>query len=179
MVLTGGRGVRVAGDRDVEFTAFVVDRRQVLLRTAYLLCGSWSQAEDVVQIALAKLYVAWPRVEPASGAYAFARQIVARTAVDEWRRPWRRETTGAAELLDGLPGHDGLHPADGLTLRSALAGLPRRQRQVVVLRYWSGLSVAETAADLRVSEGAVKGYAARALARLQELLTDQDEERVR
>jgi RNA polymerase sigma-70 factor (sigma-E family) len=168
----------VGRDRDVEFTAFVVDRRQVLLRTAYLLCGSWSQAEDVVQIALSKLYVAWPRVQPTSGAYAYARQIVARTAVDEWRRPWRREVSGAADLLEQVPRRDGLHPADAMALRTALSGLPRRQRQVVVLRYWSGLSVAETAADLRVSEGAVKGYTARALARLQELLTDQDEERV-
>lgn len=166
------------GDRDVEFTAFVVDRRQVLLRTAYLLCGSWSQAEDVVQIALSKLYVAWPRVQPSTGAYAYARQIVARTAVDEWRRPWRREVSGGVELLEDAPRRDDRHPADEIALRTALAGLPRRQRQVVVLRYWSGLSVAETAADLRVSEGAVKGYTSRALARLHELLTDQDEERV-
>ncbi len=165
-------------DRDVEFTAFVVDRRQVLLRTAYLLCGNWSQAEDVVQIALSKLYVAWPRVQPTSGAYAYARQIVARAAVDEWRRPWRREVIGGADLLTDVPGRDGLDPADAMALRTALSRLPRRQRQVVVLRYWSGLSVAETAADLRVSEGAVKGYASRALARLNELLTDQDEERV-
>ena len=85
------------GQRDTEFTAFVVERRQVLLRTAYLLCGSWTQAEDVVQIALSKLYVAWPRVQPASGAYAYARQIVARTAVDEWRRPWRREVVAGNE----------------------------------------------------------------------------------
>ena len=169
----------MTGGRDVEFTAFVVARRQVLLRTAYLLCGSWSQAEDVVQIALSKLYVAWPRLRPSSGAYAYARQIVARTAVDEWRRPWRRQETGGAELLDAVPQRDDLHVADRLALRSALAGLPKRQRQVVVLRYWSGLSVAETAADLRVSEGAVKGYSSRALARLHELLTDQDEERVR
>ena len=167
------------GHRDTEFTTFVVERRQVLLRTAYLLCGSWTQAEDVVQIALSKLYVAWPRVEPTSGAYAYARQIVARTAVDEWRRSWRREVVGGAELLADAPERERLHVAEEMTLRAALEGLPRRQRQVVVLRYWSGLSVAETAADLRLSQGAVKSYTSRALARLHELLANQDEERVR
>ena len=117
--------------------------------------------------------------EPTSGAYAYARQIVARTAVDEWRRPWRREVVGGAELLADAPQRERLHVADEMALRAALAGLPRRQRQVVVLRYWSGLSVAETAADLRLSQGAVKSYTSRALARLHELLANQDEERVR
>ena len=104
----------LVGHRDTEFTGFVVERRQVLLRTAYLLCGSWTQAEDVVQIALSKLYVAWPRVQPTSGAYAYARQIVARTAVDEWRRPWRREVVGGAELLVDAPERDDVpEPAHG------------------------------------------------------------------
>ena len=165
-------------DRDADFTDFVVERRQLLLRTAFLLCGGWTQAEDVVQIALSKLYVAWPRVRPADGAYAYARRIVARTAVDEWRRPWRREVLGGDDLLDEVPGAERLHLADALTLRTALAGLPRRQRQVVVLRFWSELSVAETAADLRLSEGAVKAYTSRALGRLQQQLSNQDEERV-
>ncbi len=166
------------GDRDGDFTAFVVERRRVLLRTAYLLCGNWNQAEDVVQIALAKLYVAWPRVQREAGADAYARQIVVRTAVDEWRRPWRREVSGRGALLAEVPDRGGRDVAGELALRSALTGLPRRQRQVVVLRYWSGLSVAETAADLRISEGTVKSCTSRALARLQELLTDRDEERV-
>lgn len=168
----------MAGGRDAEFTAFVVEHRRSLLRTAYLLCGSWSQAEDVVQTALSRLYVAWPRVEQERGAYAYARRVVARSSVDEWRRPWRREVTGTHELLERTAEGEGLHPADGLSLRAALAGLPKRLRQVVVLRHWTGLSVAETAADLGLSEGAVKGYTSRALARLQELLDDEDEERV-
>lgn len=166
-----GCGVETrAGDRmerDEAFTAFVMAHRARLLRAAYLICGDASRAEDITQIALSKLYVAWHRVE---GSHeSFARMIIARTAVDESRRPWRREVSvadhGELAVVDAAG-----NTAIRMTLRRALLMLPLRQRQVVVLRHYWGLTVQETAAMLALSPGTVKSHASRALKRLNVLL---------
>jgi len=152
-------------DRDTDFTAYVAARQAHLRRVAYAVCGDWDRAEDLLQTALAKLYVAWPRVRRDGREEAYVRQIIVRANLDEVRRPWwRRERTG----LDGL---DRAAPQPDVDTRdelfAALQALPEMQRSVVVLRYWLGLSVAETAADLRISEGTVKSHAHRALSRLR------------
>ncbi|WP_375429695.1 SigE family RNA polymerase sigma factor [uncultured Friedmanniella sp.] len=158
-------------ERDDAFTTYVVASRRRLVRTAYLLCGSWDRAEDITQIALAKLYVAWPRVQRHRGPDAYVRKIIARTTVDEWRRPWRREVAASDDLVDlgtPTPAEDGVERRD---LLEALSRLPGRQRQVVVLRHYWGLSVAEVADDLGISTGSVKSHCSRAVSRLAELLT--------
>jgi RNA polymerase sigma-70 factor (sigma-E family) len=140
---------------------------------AYALCGDWHSAEDIVQSALAKLYVAWPRVRRAGAEDAYVRQTILRTAIDESRRPWRRESAG----LEGFdhPVGPGLDPGDRHDLVNALLQLPEMQRRTVVLRHWLGLSVAETAQDLRISEGTVKSHTSRALERLHQLMTETTE----
>jgi RNA polymerase sigma-70 factor (sigma-E family) len=149
------------GETDAEFTEYVGARRKALLTTAYFCCGSWSHAEDVLQIALAKLYVAWPRVRRNHSEEAYVRRIIVNTAIDESRRPWRRERP-----VDALPDEacDAADRAERGDLMTALAALPPRQRQVVVLRHWLGLSVEETAADLGIGAGTVKSQTARGLA---------------
>ena len=125
----------------------------------------------MVQTALAKLYVAWPRVSRASDQDAYVRRTVARTTIDESRRPWRRERSG-------LEGHD--RPVEGSDvparedLVAALQRLPEMQRKTVVLRHWLGLSVTETAHDLGIAEGTVKSHTSRALAALGELLSEKE-----
>lgn len=156
--------------RDAEFTAYVAGHRQKLLRTAYLLCGSWAQAEDVTQIALTKLYTAWPRVRADQSPTAYVRRIIVRTAADERRRPWRREVAESQPGTDGSGGSSEPSVEDRLTLARALPRLPARQRQVVVLRYYWDLSVAETAAQLGISQGSVKSHGARALVLLRSVL---------
>jgi RNA polymerase sigma factor (sigma-70 family) len=97
---------------------------------------------------------------------AYARQIIVRANLDEVRRPWwRRERPGLDGLDPAAPesDHDGCHD-----LFAALQSLPAMQRRVVVLRYWLGLSVAETAIDLRISQGTVKSHAHRGLERLRQ-----------
>src|SRR5947208_11763940 len=74
------------------FRAFALSRRPGLRRAAYLLCGDWHQADDLVQTALVKLYVAWPRVR-AQEPDGYAHRILVRCFLDERRRPWSRETT--------------------------------------------------------------------------------------
>lgn len=155
--------------RDAEFTAFVAARRAHLRRTAYLLCGDWHQAEDLVQTAMVKLYVVWPRVRKDGSADAYARKILVRAHVDETRRPWRRERSASHLADSAAPGTLGVEDRDALL--AALAELPAGQRSAVVLRHWLGLSV-EEAADMGCSTGTVKSQTARAVSRLREALTD-------
>jgi RNA polymerase sigma-70 factor (sigma-E family) len=157
--------------RDAEFEAYVAVARPRLRRLAYSLCGDWHRADDILQTALAKLYVAWPRVAQASDQDAYVRRTVARTTIDESRRPWRREQSS----LDGLDveatGEDLLARHD---LVAALQRLPEMQRKTVVLRHWLGLSVAETAHDLGIAEGTVKSHCSRALATLHAQMTAKE-----
>jgi RNA polymerase sigma-70 factor (sigma-E family) len=155
-------------ERDEQFTAFVAARRAHLRRTAYLLCGDWHQAEDLVQMTLAKVYVAWPRLYRDSTPDAFTRRTLIRTHIDETRRPWHR--TRAAQELTDQPEPEGLAAEDRDALLSALRDLPDGQRRAVVLRHWLGLSVEETARDLGCSTGTVKSQTARAVHRLREAL---------
>jgi RNA polymerase sigma-70 factor (sigma-E family) len=151
------------------FRAFALSRRPALRRTAFLLCGDWHQADDLVQAALVKLYVAWPRIRAGGPPDAYVQRILIRCYLDARRRPWRRELP--VDIVD----HDGPAPRpheEVLDLRSALDRLPRRQRATLLLRFWLDLSVAQTADALGCSEGTVKSQTARALTTLRELLGD-------
>jgi RNA polymerase sigma-70 factor (sigma-E family) len=155
---------------EAAFRAFAHSRRPGLRRTAYLMCGDWHQADDLVQSALTKLYVAWRRVRSNQAPDAYVRQILTRCFLDERRRPWRRESP--VEQLDDQPTSGGRADEAVLDLRSALAQLPPRQRATVVLRFWADASVAETADALGCSEGTVKSQTARAINTLRSLLDD-------
>lgn len=161
-------------DRRAEFTDFVAARRTHLRHVAYGLCGDWDLADDLVQKTLVKLYVAWPRVRKRGAEESYARQVLVRTAIDESRRPWRRETPG----LDGFdrPAPVEEDTNDRHDLVSALGRLPLMQRRTVVLRHWVGLSVAETATELGISEGTVKSHTSRALERLHLILSTESSE---
>jgi RNA polymerase sigma-70 factor (sigma-E family) len=154
--------------RDEEFAAYVAGSRPALWRTAYLLCGNVTQADDLVQSALLKLYVAWPRLVRGDQIHGYARRVIATSHIDEVRRPWRRRET---ELLEGHEPTTEMKHDDHSALIRALQALPPGQRRVVVLRHYWGLSVAETAADLGISEGGVKSQCAIGLHKLEEALT--------
>lgn len=158
-----------AAQRDREFTEFVAARQQHLRRIAYAVCGDWNRADDVLQSALTKLYVAWPRVRRAGTEEAYLRRIIVRTDIDEHRRAWRRREQ------PGLDGHDravreGLGVEDRSALFEALQSLPEMQRKTVLLRHWLGLSVEETASELGIAAGTVKSHTSRGVAALQQVL---------
>jgi RNA polymerase sigma-70 factor (sigma-E family) len=155
-------------DRDAEFSEFVRGRRSHLRRIAYAVCGDWNRADDLVQTALVKLYVAWPRVRRDGREEAYARTIIVRANIDESRRPWRRERPGPA--VEDRAGPPVLPLEDRDALFDALHRLPEMQRKTVLLRHWLGLSVAETAAELGISEGTVKSHTSRALDALHQVL---------
>ncbi len=81
-----------------DFEEFVAARSAALWRSAYLLTGDPHRAEDLLQTALVKLYVAWPRLHRDGREEAYARQIIVRANIDEHRRPWRRERTAPSVL---------------------------------------------------------------------------------
>lgn len=145
-----------------QYREFVVARLDRLRRTAYLLCRDWHTADDLVSITLSKLYRNWSRAVSAANLDAYVRGILTNAWLDERRRPWRREQA-MAELPDP-PAHDSeIAVPDRAALSALLSNLPKRQRAVIVLRYYCDLNVAETAAILEISEGTVKSQAARGL----------------
>ena len=156
-------------ERDATFSEYVVSRQDRLRRVAYAICGDWHQADELLQTAFTKLYVAWPRMHRTGGEDAYVRRILLNAHVDESRRPWRREAPG----LEGfdLEATEGADVAGRAELVAALQKLPLMQRKVVVLRHLTDLSVEETAADLGISTGTVKSHTSRGIARLQELLS--------
>ena len=156
------------GERDAAYTEFVRARQTHLRRIAYALCGDWHRADDLLQIALVKLYVAWPRLHRDGREEAYVRTIIVRANIDESRRPWRREQPG----LDGpeRAAREPLQVEERSALFDALQELPPMQRKVVLLRHWLGLSVAETAHELGIGEGTVKSHSSRGLAALQAVL---------
>jgi RNA polymerase sigma-70 factor (sigma-E family) len=154
--------------RDEQFSTFVTARRTHLRRVAYAVCGDWHKADDILQTALLKAYVAWPRIHNRGGEEAYVRRIIVRTTIDESRRPWRRERPGLP--AEERPAREGLAPEERDALIDALQELPEMQRKCVVLRHWLGLSVEETASELGVATGTVKSHTSRGVARLQDLL---------
>jgi RNA polymerase sigma-70 factor (sigma-E family) len=162
----------VSGERssfDQEFSEYFAARVHALRNTAHLLCGDWHRAEDITQLAMLRLYVAWPRLARRDALDAYARRVVVRTFLAENRRSrWRRE-----QLTDTPPDTVTTTDADNaerLLLTRALSAVPPKQRAVLVLRYWNDLSVDEVAATLRCSVGTVKSQAARGLATLRQRL---------
>lgn len=165
----------MAPRRESEYVEFVTARQAHLRRIAYAISGDWHRADDLLQTALVKLYVAWPRVRRDGNPEAYLRRILVNADVDERRRPWRRERPGLP-WADGFDSEDraatqapGLEETDELL--TALHALPAMQRKVVVLRHWLDLSVRETADELGISEGTVKSHSARGLSALQATLT--------
>jgi RNA polymerase sigma-70 factor (sigma-E family) len=142
------------------YREYVTARLDGLRRTAFLLCGDWHTADDLVSTALVKLLRHWRRVSGMDQPDAYVRRMLLRAWLDERRRPWRRERP-AAVLPD--PQSSTVDLAERLAVLALLAELPPRRRAVLVLRYFCDLSVEETAQALGCTTGTVKSQTARAL----------------
>lgn len=153
-------------EQEQAFDAFVAARSRHLLQTAYLLTGDRHRAEDLLQTALTRAYLRWDRIV-SEDPEGYVRRTLANAQIDWWRRkPWREQPT--AELPERpLPDETASYDVRDAVLQ-ALAGLSGRQRAVVVLRYYEGLSETEIAAALGCSAGTVKSAASRAMAKLRE-----------
>jgi RNA polymerase sigma-70 factor (sigma-E family) len=160
-------------ERDRAYVEFVREAEVSLRRTAFLVCGDRAQADDVVQDALYKLYLAWARVQRVGSPFAYARRMVVNAAYDGRRRPWRREVA-IADVPDRVAADDfTTGHADRDEVLEALRALGPRQRACVVLRYYEDLSVEQTAEILGCSTGTVKSQASRGLDTLRQAIDRQ------
>ena len=151
--------------RDREFSEYFAQRGPALRRTAYLIVRDWHLAEDVVQQAFTKMYVAWPRVD-ATTRDAYARKAVVNTALSEARK---RRDRPVADVPETPADAHGEAPLD---IGEALALLPERQRAIVALRFLDDQPIAEVARVLGIAEGTVKSQTARALDTLRHHLPE-------
>jgi RNA polymerase sigma-70 factor (sigma-E family) len=150
---------------DAGFAYWAAAQAPGLHRFAYLLCGDWHDAEDLVQEALAKAALHWKRIERIEYPDAYVRTILVNQCRSMWRRPWRRSHTSDTIELASADQADAV--ATHTDLLAALQRLPVRQRATVVLRYYEDLSEAETAAALGCSIGTVKSQHHKALQALR------------
>jgi RNA polymerase sigma-70 factor (sigma-E family) len=154
------------------FADFVAGRSGALHRAAYLMVGDVGLAQDLVQEALTKTYVAWPRLREQSNAEAYTRKVITNTAITWFRRKgWDNER--ATEVLPETPadGHAD-QVAARTALMQALLQLPPRQRAAIVLRYYDDLTEAQTAAAMDCAVGTVKSQVSAGLTKLRTLLGD-------
>ncbi|MGW4437950.1 SigE family RNA polymerase sigma factor [Streptomyces sp. NPDC004596] len=153
------------------FASYVRARQPVLLRTARSLTANPSDAEDLLQTALTKTYVAWERIEDHRALDGYVRRALLNTRTSQWRKR-RVDEFACDELPEPEPEPGAEDPAERQALRDAMwraiARLPARQRAMVVLRYYEDLSEAQTAEVLGVSVGTVKSAVSRALGKLRE-----------
>jgi RNA polymerase sigma-70 factor (sigma-E family) len=153
-------------DRD-EFASFAAAVAPRLRRTAYLMCGNWHSAEDRTHTTLTKLFASWNRIGQRDNLGGYATRTLLNTYLAERRRRQSSELP-AANLPDRAAQVDS--PEQRMDIMAALAGLPPKARAIVVLRYWSDLSIEQVAELLGCSAGNVKSQSARALERLRQLM---------
>jgi RNA polymerase sigma-70 factor (sigma-E family) len=165
--VTGIPASAPAATADDDFDAFVRGSITALTRFGRLLTADDARAQDVVQEALARCYLKWRRGSPPDDPMAYVRRAMVNTHASWWRRIASRERTGDLPPGAVQPG-DAHADADlRITVWRALVTLPPRQRAVVVLRYYEGLTESETAAVLGCAIGTVKSQCAKALAKLR------------
>jgi RNA polymerase sigma-70 factor (sigma-E family) len=162
------------------FRAFVAGYSPTLLRAAFLLLRDRAAAEDAVQTTLLRTFRRWKRAQAAPEAYS--QRVLINLCHDQWRHRRRHPAPDALDALEH--GEQVPAPPVDLTdqvaqrqaLEQAMATLTAQQREVLVLRFFLDLSVAETAERLGIAEGTVKSCAHRGLAQLRNLLPMPDKE---
>ncbi|HVQ91656.1 MAG TPA: SigE family RNA polymerase sigma factor [Mycobacteriales bacterium] len=155
---------------EAEFREFVTARLPILRKSAFLLCGDRYLADDLAATTILKLYRNWRQLQRSERPDAYLRRVLINTWLDELRRPWRREQP-TAELPEPAA-HLDPEQADRVTLLAMLAQLPPRRRAVIVLRYYEGHDIEETARILGVATGTVKAHTHHALAQLRVLFEE-------
>jgi RNA polymerase sigma-70 factor (sigma-E family) len=157
--------VRLIGVR-VTFEEFTGTRLAGLLRFAVVLTGERGLAEDVVQEVLLRVHQRWHRIAVLDSPEHYVRRMITNEYLS-WRRRWGRVVPQAEPAVPPSSVDHATAYAERDALRIELEKLPRRQRAVLVLRYYAGLSDSEIADVLGCGAGTVRGYASRALAALR------------
>ena len=149
---------------DAGFREWMTVRSSPLRRKAFLLCGDWSAADDLVQDVFVAMYPRWPRIVRGGRVDAYANRVLFGKHVDARRRPWRRErfvgTVPDSEDTRSERAIAEIDERDG-PLLAALAALPAGQRAVLVLRFTDDLSIDGIAQVMGIPAGTVKSRLSR------------------
>jgi RNA polymerase sigma-70 factor (sigma-E family) len=165
------KGLELRAEDEAEFREFITAQMAPLRRLAYVTCGNWHMAEDAVANALIRLYPRWRGLDRPD---LYVRTAVYRAAIDETRRPWRRERP-AGDALPDIPGADPSAKTDErLRVLAALRQVPPKQRAAVMLRHYQGLSIEDTARVLGCTVGNAKSQTSRGLTKLREMFEAQE-----
>jgi RNA polymerase sigma-70 factor (sigma-E family) len=162
--------MRRASAAERTFDEFIMARRRVLLGYAYSLAGGDRHAaEDLLQEALVKTWLAWPRIRDGAPD-AYARRILIRSAARAAKRCWRgeRPTTDLPDLGESTDPAGAVD--ERLRLAAALRHLPPRQRTAVVLRHYCDLSEGQVAENLDCAQGTVSSLTSRGVSALRSLV---------
>jgi RNA polymerase sigma-70 factor (sigma-E family) len=154
---------------DQDFAAFVAARWASLYRLAYLLAGSPTGAEDLLQTTLEKAYMNWSRIGRMEHAEAYVRRMLATTMVSSRRRAWIKERPWG-QLPDVAEESAELPILDRSLLWPLVCALPARQRAIIVLRYYEDLTEAQIAEALGCAPGTVKSQSSTAIAAIRRAL---------
>jgi RNA polymerase sigma-70 factor (sigma-E family) len=142
-----------------------------LVRLAMLLLGDLPAAEDVVQEAFIALRTGWRRLRDTDKALPYLRQAVVNGSRSVLRHRAVADRNAPGNVTDEPSAESrAMTLLERSAVTAALRGLPARQREVIVLRYYADLSEAEIAAAMGISKGAVKSHAARAKTTLRSAL---------
>lgn len=147
------------------FAEFVTARSPRLQRTAYLLTHDWAQAEDLLQTALVRAWSAWGRIDGDPEPYV--RRILVNVYASWWRRRWRHVEQPTSQLPERATADHVSRVDKRDEVWRALGRLPRRQRTVLVLRYFEDMTEAQIADAMSISAGTVKSQAKKALEKLR------------
>ncbi|WP_198667662.1 SigE family RNA polymerase sigma factor [Glycomyces dulcitolivorans] len=153
-------------DRDRDFTEWAAAKSRMLLRSAYLLTGNWTTAEDLVQLTLTKTYLAWDKISSAESIDSYTKRILFNTNASWWRKRTNHERP--TDYIRESGSDRGSDFTERGAIRDAMwrhvTALPKRQRAILVLRYYEHRTDAEIAEILGISVGTVKSQSSRALA---------------
>ena len=156
------------------FEEFAAAQLPGVLRFAGVLTADCALAEDVVQEVLIRAHARWNRIDAMDRPDLYVRKMIVNEFLSWRRRSWRLVLAGrGADVVDRLSQDHAVAHAERAALLAELGKLPRRQRAVLVLRYYEGLSDTEIAGVLGCTPGTVRGYASRALAALRVQITQQ------
>jgi RNA polymerase sigma-70 factor (sigma-E family) len=168
-----GDPVGTSQEADAALLTLYTDHYAELVRLATLLLWDRHLAEDTVQDAYVSVHAAWPGVRDRSAGAAYLRRTVVNGCRSRLRRlqvsrkhPEQPSGTAPSAEVGGLAG------VQNAEMMAALRSLSRRQREVIVLRYYADLSEVEIAETLHIAAGSVKKYASRGLQNLRTVLQD-------
>ena len=172
--VSGARGVGTDREADRAVSALYAARYRSLVRLAALLVDDVATAEEIVQDSFIAIHANWRRLQDIDKAAGYLRQCV----VNRSHSVLRHRGVVNRNLLQSLPDmpsaeEEAMRLLSRSAVITALQGLPPRQRQALVLRYYAGLSEAQIASTMGVSKGAVKRYVSRAMSALRAMLAGE------